>query len=148
MFSSKLSNRALILYAKHHKKGKFLIIGALCFLINSLVLFVLTKWRLSVALSQVIGYEAGLLFGFYANSKWTYRDNDQGSWWSSLLKYHWASLSALVLSTLIVVALNKELGWAPNFALIVASAVAMVWNYFWFDRFVFRRSKNPRHEQG
>ena len=129
--------RWLAVIAKHHKKIKFVIIGACCFLINSLFLFVLTKLKLSVALAQVIGYEMGLLFGFYANSRWTYKKNKRGSFTSSLLKYHGASLSALILSTVIVVLLNKQAGLSPNIALIFASGAAMVWNYFLFDKFVF-----------
>jgi putative flippase GtrA len=128
------------LLAKHQKKAKFVIVGACCFLINSIILYLLTRANVNVAIAQIIGYEGGLLFGFYANAKWTYKHNTRGSAWSSLLKYHWASLSALILSTLIVVVLNKWLGLHPNLALVFASAVAMVWNYVLFDRFVFHHT--------
>lgn len=121
----------------HHKKFKFITIGIFCFLINEVVLYVLVHANWSVALAQIIGYEAGLLFGFYANSRWTYNNNKRGSTKSSLLKYHWASLSGLVLSTLIVVLLTSHHNIHPNLALVFASAVVMVSNYLLFDRFVF-----------
>jgi len=139
--NTKIKNNIRTLASKHHKKIKFVIIGTGCFVINSIILYALTKLKLPIAPSQIIGYEGGLLFGYFMNSRWTFKKNDRGSTWSSILKYHWSSLSALLISTVIVVVLNREAGFQPNLALVVASAAVLVWNYFLFDRFVFSQKR-------
>lgn len=119
---------------------RFCIVGGTGFVINFILLITLSKFfGLPIFISQLIGAEISLFSNFLLHHNWTYKHKKvKKSIPSLIMQFHATSWPAIIGSTLMVsvgvqfVHLNKLT------ALIISSAVALVWNFAWSKYVIWR----------
>lgn len=119
---------------------RFCIVGGTGFVINFVLLIGLTKFaKFPVFIAQFIGAEVALFSNFVLHHNWTYKKNKVKKTIGTLLvQFHATTWPAIIGSTLMVAGGVKYLRLSKLFALIISSAVALVWNFVW-SKFVIWR---------
>ena len=116
------------------------MVGGLGFLINLVVLTSLhSLFKLSITLSQLIGSEVALFSNFLLHNTWTYKKNTvTKSFWSLFVQFHATSWPAIIGSTVMVSAFVNYMHMSGIEALVLASAIALLWNYAWSKYVIWR----------
>ena len=119
---------------------RFCIVGGTGFVINFIILTVLTKsFGVSTFLSQLIGAEIALFSNFMLHHHWTYkRHKVQKTLRSLLIQFHATTWPAIVGSSLMVSGSEKFFHLNNLWALAVSSAIALLWNFLWSKYVVWR----------
>jgi len=119
---------------------RFCIVGGTGFVINVVILFLLTKYlHTPIFIAQFIGAELALASNFTLHHNWTYKSKRvKKSLLSLIVQFHAVSWPAIVGSTLIVSLLVSILHMDKYEALIISSFVALVWNYIWSKYVIWR----------
>jgi len=134
------------LIKKHAEKLRFAVVGGFNTAIDFVILFILVALGLPTIASNFLSTSAALIFSFFANKKFTFKDNDKitglqfvyfliitlfGLWviqpviiWSteSIIE-HWA------INSYIVLLISK----------VLATVASLIWNYLLYRRFVFKK---------
>jgi dolichol-phosphate mannosyltransferase len=123
---------------------RFCIVGALGFVINFAILTLLyRKLHSPVFISQLIAGEIALFSNFLFHHHWTYKANKVRKTLTRLIiQFHVTSWIAVVGSAFIVSAGVHIFHLHYFIALVVASALAMAWNFGW-SKFVIWRKHTP-----
>lgn len=119
---------------------RFCFVGGIGFLINLALLTLLYKTiGLPILLSQFIAAEISLFNNFILHHKWTYKHKKVTKSITTLIvQFHVTSWVAIIGSTVIVSFCVGVLGWNYILALILASAVALFWNFAWTKYAIWR----------
>lgn len=119
---------------------RFCIVGGLGFLINLVILTALHRaLDAPIFLSQVIGAEVALLHNFLLHEHWTYKGrNHQRSFASLVVRFHVTSWPAIFGSAAMVTFAQTTLHFNSTMALVISSAVVLLWNFTWSKYVVWR----------
>lgn len=121
--------------------SKFLVVGSVGFLVNGFVLLTLEHFGFVFFAAQIIGVECALLSNFFFHSKWTFK-SDEKNHYSRIQRlglYHVASFSGALINVSVAV-LVHDLGHLPSLvALACGSASALLFNFLFSFRIVWRR---------
>lgn len=130
---------------------RFCAVGTLGFLINFTLLTVLYKWLdFPIVLAQVIASELSLFNNFMFHQYWTYRhDSLKKPFLQLIIQFHATSWIAIIGSTLLVSLMVGILHIDYIVALVVSSALALFWNFFWTRFAIWKKtpSKNETTEE-
>ena len=120
---------------------RFCIVGGTGFVINFIFLVTLTKFAgLSTVVAQFIGAEVALFSNFMMHHHWTYKSkNVKKSFTSLLIQFHATTWPAILGSTFMVSASVGVLHLSKLVALIISSAVSLLWNFFWSKYVIWRK---------
>lgn len=123
---------------------RFCIVGGTGFVINFIILTVLTRsLDAPIFIAQFIGAEIALFSNFMLHHHWTYKGHGVEKGIPRLIvQFHASSWPAIVGSTLMVTAFEKLLHFDNLMALASASAIALLWNFGW-TRYVIWRKVTP-----
>ncbi len=123
---------------------RFCIVGGTGFVINFIILTTLHKYfQAPIYVAQFIGAEVALFCNFLLHHHWTYKKNKVNKTISNLLvQFHATSWPAIIGSTLMVSAGVNTFHMSSLTALIVSSAIALMWNFAW-SKFVIWRDVTP-----
>lgn len=117
--------------------GRFLVVGLGGTAIDFGLLALLGTLGFPLLLANSLSFSAGALSNFTWNRLWTFADARRRSWTVQLLQFLAVSLGGLAINDLIVLYLQEavgdligspDLGYLP--AKVVATGVAVLWNYF------------------
>ena len=119
---------------------RFCIVGGSGFVINLFLLTVFHKTLgLGVFLSQIIAAEIALFSNFMLHHHWTYKAHKVDKGLSLLVvQFHASSWPAILGSSVMVTAGEKLLHLDTLAALLVSSAIVLVWNFSWSKFVVWR----------
>lgn len=119
---------------------RFCIVGGTGFIINIVLLATLTHvFRLPIFVAQFIGAEVALFSNFMLHHHWTYKYNQVDKSLASLLvQFHATSWPAIIGSTIMVSSGVKVFHLNTYVALVVSSAVALLWNFGWSKYVIWR----------
>ena len=119
---------------------RFCIVGASGFAINFVLLTVLYKQvGLPVFIAQLISSEIALFSNFLLHHNWTYKHKVTHKTPKELLiQFHMSSWAAIVGSALMVSAGVKVFHLHYFTALVIASAIALIWNFGWTKLVIWR----------
>jgi putative flippase GtrA len=125
----------------------FLIVGGFSTLINYGIFYVLFEFlTIHYLVSSVSGYVSGLLFGFVANKKWTYRDHVKKNKEKMYIhRYVMIYLLSLAVSSACLKGLVDFCSIDARIGNICAIIISTCLNYIGLNIFVFNdsgRSKN------
>lgn len=127
---------------------RFCIVGALGFVINFLLLSLLYKGLgLNVFLAQLISSEIALFNNFILHHNYTYKDRSNKSVKELLIQFHASSWSAILGSAAIVALGVRVLHMHYFAALVVASALGLVWNFGWTKFVIWRHHHEPKSRE-
>lgn len=123
---------------------RFCIVGGTGFVINFIILTVLTtSLDAPIFIAQFIGAEIALFSNFMLHHHWTYKGHGvEKGILKLIMQFHASSWPAIVGSTLMVTAFEKLLHFDNLMALASASAIALLWNFGW-TRYVIWRKVTP-----
>ena len=121
---------------------RFGIVGSIGFIVNYIFLTILYKHlNIEIIVSQLISGEIALLCNFLFHNFWTYKGHKHIPFYKKLFNFHLTSLSGqvIILTTESLIVKGFKINYA--IALIVASGIAMFWNFFWTKYYVFKSKK-------
>jgi len=128
------------------KPLRFILVGILNTGIDFVVLFALTKAGVELILANMISTSCALAFSFFVNRSFTFGSN--GNKYIQGAKFMLVTLTSLwvlqpVILLLITGALTPATGSDISLfgAKVVATVASMIWNYLFYDRYVFKTRK-------
>jgi putative flippase GtrA len=127
---------------------RFGVVGAGGFLVNLSVLFILHDiLNLPLWISQLTGAEVALLSNFTLHHFWTFR-NRAGKKRKRILlaQFHVSFWSGALINSSIVIAGNSIFNIHYAIGLVLGSATAMFWNFFWTKFYIWRHSPHQEHD--
>lgn len=123
--------------------GKFLMVGSIGFMINTLLLELIVGIGATPVIGSVIGAECAIISNFFLNNSWTFSERKivKGGIFAKLLQFNMTSLGALGLQAVSVYAGTRLLGTEVyRIFYILGIAMGLVWNYIMYSRVIWRRS--------
>jgi len=132
--------------SSRQKPLRFILVGILNTGIDFVVLFALTKAGMDLIFANMISTSCALAFSFFVNRSFTF--GSSGNKYIQGAKFMLVTLTALwVLQPVILLFITGVL--APSTgadlsllgAKVVATVASMVWNYLFYDRYVFTTRK-------
>lgn len=96
--------------------------------------------HLPTELSQVCGYMAGLISGFFFNRNITFKKEGSSNFALQVVKFILVNAVSLGTSTLLISVLEKA-GLNEYIAKVLVQIVVILINFFGYKFFVFRRKK-------
>lgn len=145
------AGKAAAVAATLRKGGAFLVVGAIGFVVDAGVYNLLVFWGGEGVMyhsplpAKIIAIAAATVVTYFGNKWWTYRDKKPGNPARQYLLYAVVNVAAIALQlgclafSRYVLGLSSPL--ADNIAgLFVGQAVAVVFRYWAYDKFVFTDS--------
>lgn len=124
---------------------RFCVVGSVGFTVNLICLTILHGLlKMHITPAQLISAEIALLSNFTLHNIWTFKDhNHHHSFWNRLVRFHMSTWAG-VLITVVIVSIGVE-KFSLNYlvSLVIASAVALFWNFLWTKFFIFKSSSVP-----
>jgi putative flippase GtrA len=128
---------------------RFCIVGGSGFIINFIIYTGLTKGlNVPVFFAQAIGAEIALFSNFMMHHHWTYKAHKvTKSFRKLLIQFHATTWPAIIGSALMVTGFVKllHLEYLPSLA--IASAISLVWNFFWTKYIIWRHVSTEEVER-
>lgn len=130
---------------------KFGIVGALAFVIDYAVLFVLVQFcGMDSIIAATISFTVSVIFNYLASMKYVFVGRADQSKRTQFIIFIVLSVIGLGINDGIMWLLNDILkGFIPTYyylvSKIVATAIVMVWNFI--SRKIFLEEKNPENKQ-
>lgn len=116
---------------------KFGIVGVLNTLINWIIFIVLSASGIYYIISNVIAYTVATINSYLLNAKWVFNNGDNYTK-ETTIKFIILNLIGLVLNTVILYVLVDILNIRKVIAMIIATIIVMIINYFVNKLWVFK----------
>lgn len=122
------------------KPIKFLVAGGSAAVTEYLLFIILvgSASGASIIAIQVISFLAGFVVSFTLNKVWVFSSKSSGKTRSELLKYGLLALVNLAIGSLIIWLLVDVNGFNAYIAKIIVMVLIAVWNYFIFQKIIFK----------
>jgi len=135
-----------LILKKHADKIRFVLVGGTNTAIDFAILFGLKSLGLPALTSNFISTSVALIFSFFANKKFTFKDNNTGD------KTQFIKFLAITLFGLWVI--QPVIIWLAGLMLqpinlndyivlligkLLATCVTLVWNYLLYRKFVYKK---------
>lgn len=132
---------------------QFLIVGGTGFILQFITVYVVIIFGIKQFIAAMIGGEIAILWNFFANNKWTFKDTksiqQQGNVWRRLIKFNFASLASIGVQGLVVYIAVKFLGEKirilgltlhTSIAILFPTIILLVipMNYVIYNRFIWK----------
>lgn len=135
------------LLKQHAEKFRFALVGGFNTVLDFGILFLLVSLGLDKIIGNYISTSIAFLFSFFANKTFTFKATS-GDARREFVTFMVVTLFGLwVLQPLVIAAVSTLLdssALAPSAVLIaaklVATVVSLIWNYFMYSRFVFKKA--------
>ena len=121
---------------------KFLLVGSVGFVINTIVLELMVFFGLHPALGSAIGAEGAIISNFLLNNSWTFRERkiEQKRRFLKFLQFNGTSLGAIALQAGIVYAGTNVYGVEKyRIFYILGVLTSLSWNYIMYSRVIWKR---------
>lgn len=134
---------------KSSKLARFIAIGGINTVLDFGILFLLSKVGLPTVPANIISTSVAFVFSFFMNKKYTFKTTDTNVKRELALFIIVTLFGLWVLQNIVIEALkpiamnygyNKDI--AALIAKVPATIVSMIWNYFAYDRWVFKQKKD------
>jgi len=119
---------------------KFGITGCSNTLLSYSIFAIMNKLTGSLLLAQCLGYGAGILWSFFLNSRWTFKEKEKNS--SQKYRFIVFQLCLMVSSAIVIKVMVESLGIGANLAWLSVMCIITLINFLGCDRWVFRGSAN------
>jgi putative flippase GtrA len=140
------------LIKKHADKLRFAIVGGLNTAIDFVVLFVLVALGLPTIASNVLSTSTALVFSFFANKTFTFKDNNKGTKKQFAIFLIITLFGLWILQPIVIEGTRLTIEtWFNNSYIVLfigkvlATCVTLVWNYLMYKKFVFKKQPDDAH---
>lgn len=128
---------------RHGPFGKFLVVGTVGFVINTIGLELFVYLGLNPAISAAIGAEMAIISNFIFNNGWTFahRKIDSRKLWLKFLQFNATSSGAIAIQWITITAGTLVVGeaWYRIFYLF-GVGIGLIWNYTMYSRVIWKKS--------
>jgi dolichol-phosphate mannosyltransferase len=127
---------------RHGSFGKFLVVGAIGFIINTVLLEVFVHFGLHPSLASALGAECAIVSNFILNNSWTFKSRKtsgiQSLW--KFLQFNITSIGAVLIQAGSVYVGTLFFGVSSyRMWYIVGVAIGLIWNYFMYSRVIWKK---------
>jgi dolichol-phosphate mannosyltransferase len=122
--------------------GKFLVVGTIGFIINTVLLEVFVRLGLHPSLSSALGAECAIVSNFLLNNSWTFRSQKtsgiQSVW--KFLQFNLTSIGAVFIQAGSVYIGTMFFGVSTyRIWYIVGVGIGLIWNYIMYSRVIWKK---------
>ena len=125
----------------HGQLGKFFVVGAIGFVINTIALELLVGTGAHPVAGSAIGAELAIISNFFLNNAWTFGHKKiaKGSMFAKFFQFNGTSLGALFIQsgTVFVGTLLFGLG-AYRLSYILGIGLGLIWNYTMYSKVIWK----------
>jgi dolichol-phosphate mannosyltransferase len=121
--------------------GKFLVVGSIGFIINTVILEIMVKLNYNPAVGSAVGAECAIVSNFILNNSWTFKSKKVSGFKQILkfLQFNLTSIGAVIIQSGTVWVGTSISGVSLyRFWYIVGVAIGLVWNYFMYSRIIWK----------
>lgn len=121
--------------------GKFLVVGTVGFILNTLILEIFVLLGFHPAVGSAVGAECAIVSNFFLNNHWTFRHRKIGNNQTAVkfLQFNGTSLGALVMQAGIVAFGTLLMGvTAYRSFYVIGVGLGLLWNYFMYSRVIWK----------
>lgn len=126
----------------HGTFGKFLVVGSVGFVMNTIVLEALVRFRLHPAIGSAVGAECAIVSNFMFNNSWTFRHRKITGLrkFRKFLQFNLTSLGALLIQAGMV-AFGTWLWGKENYRIfyIFGVGLGLLWNYIMYKKVIWKK---------
>lgn len=120
---------------------RYLTVGVTAFFVEYAMFFMLFRFAwLGVLGSSALSFVFGLLTSFMLNKFWTFGGHAQHHQASKQLQMYLTLAFVNLLVALSLVKTMIYIGVSPELAKLISMAMVALWNYFIFQKLIFKRS--------
>lgn len=122
--------------------GKFLVVGTIGFIINTVILETMVGSGFDPAVGSVVGAEFAIISNFMLNNAWTFRDRKihADRKFLKFLQFNGTSLGAIALQAGTVFAGTRIFGMEfYRFFYLMGIGFGLVWNYTMYSKVIWKK---------
>ena len=131
---------------KHGHFGKFMVVGIIGFIINTIGLEAFVYLGLHPALSSALGAELAIISNFTFNNKWTFKERSVHGMKKlhKFLQFNLTGCGAIVIQAITVWTGTHLLG-RESYRLfyMLGILIAMFWNYTMYSKVIWKHTESP-----
>ena len=125
-----------------HSFSKFLVVGSVGFIINTIILEILVKFGLHPTVGSILGAEAAILSNYKLNNSWTFKDRKIGkeNRLRKFLQFNTTSLGAMLLQAGSV-QIGTHFYGVSEYRLfyLLGIFLGLIWNYTMYSKVIWKR---------
>jgi dolichol-phosphate mannosyltransferase len=125
-----------------HSFPKFLVVGTIGFVINTVVLEIMVQFGLHPTLGSVIGAELAILSNFILNNAWTFKDRkiDETKRILKFFQFNGTSLGAVILQAG-TIAVGTFVYGVEKYRIfyVIGVLIGLVWNYAMYSLVIWKK---------
>lgn len=133
---------ARLVWLRHSPFGKFLVVGTIGFIVNTVVLELLVWWGIHPAVGSAVGAELAIVSNFILNNRWTFRQRRVTGWrlLPKFLQFNLTSVGAILLQAG-TVWVGVSLFGVASYRLfyILGVGLGLVWNYTMYSQVIWKK---------
>lgn len=127
---------------------KFLIVGTIGFIINTVTLEVLVKLGVRPSIAGASGAELAIISNFTLNNIWTFKEKKITSIRKipgRFLVFNLASIGSVIIQ-FITIEIGTGIFGKPSYRIfyVLGVGIGLIWNYFMYNRVVWKTHKGKR----
>ena len=127
---------------------KFLVVGTIGFVINTVVLEVLVRLGIRPSISGGIGGELAIISNFTFNNIWTFKEKKITSIRQipgKFIIFNLASFGSVIIQT-ITIEIGTRIFGVPTYRIfyVLGVGIGLIWNYFMYNRVVWQTHKKTK----
>lgn len=122
---------------------KFLLVGGLGFVINTVVLEIFVSLGFHPSVGSALGAECAIISNFLLNNNWTFRDRkiEKTRRFHKFLQFNGTSVGAIAIQAGIVLAGTHRYGLDTyRYFYIFGVLASLSWNYFMYSRVIWKKN--------
>jgi dolichol-phosphate mannosyltransferase len=127
----------------HGSFGKFLVVGTIGFIINTLLLEVFVRLKFDPSIASAIGAEFAIISNFILNNSWTfnYRKITGFAQLGKFFQFNTTSLGAILIQAGSVFIGTRFFGLQTyRIWYMVGVGIGLIWNYFMYSRVIWKKN--------
>lgn len=126
---------------------RFAMVGALGFLINLFILFIVhDELGFNLLLAQIVAAECAIISNFFLHHNWTFKTYQNGKTLHRIGKYHLSAWVGSAITTLVLFASVSVFHLHYVIGLVFGAGFALVWNMA-ASRFIIWQRKSPTYKE-
>lgn len=121
--------------------GKFMVVGTIGFIINTVVLVALKKFGIHPGIGSAVGAELAIISNFFLNNAWTFSERKVSGrhMLPKLVQFNVTSIGAVIIQSGTVFAGTQMFGIGSYFYFyLLGVGLGLIWNYTMYSRVIWK----------
>lgn len=133
---------ARLAYILSHSFSKFMIVGSIGFIINTIVLEIIVLFGFHPTAGSIIGAECAILSNYKLNNSWTFKDRKIGKENRTMkfLQFNTTSIGAMAFQALSI-QIGTHFYGVETYRIfyLIGIFFGLIWNYIMYSRVIWKR---------